>query len=144
MEGRSRRGPQRPYPRIARVNALLLEILAEEVERRSDADERLRLVTLTAVDCERGLRQAVVYLASLPDEAVEGLEEHRKALQRAIGEQARLKHTPMLTFKVDPAIRAGAAVEEALRRAKPLPPELPSDGPATDGPPSDEPADEAE
>ncbi|MCU1493758.1 MAG: ribosome-binding factor [Acidimicrobiaceae bacterium] len=121
MEGRHRRGPQRPYPRVARVNALLLEILAEEVERRADADERLRLVTLTGVVCEPGLSQAVVYVASLAPDAADGLEDHRKALQAVIGAQVRMKRTPLLSFAVDPAIVAGAAVEAALRRAKPLP-----------------------
>lgn len=116
------------------MNALLLEILAEEVERRSDADERLRLLTLTAVDCEPGLRQAVVYLSSLTSEAADALEEHRKALQREIGAQARLKRTPMLSFAADPAISAGAAVEDALRRAKPLRPETDDADPSPDAP----------
>lgn len=126
MEGSRKRGPSRPYPRVARVNALLLEVIAEELERLADTDERLRLVTLTAVACEPGLRQAVVYVASLPDEAGEALEEHRRALQGVIGAQVRMKRTPTLSFSVDPAIEAGAAVEAALRRAKPVP-ERPSD-----------------
>jgi len=120
VDGSRRRAPQRPYPRVARVNALLQEILADELERRADADERLRLLTITAVECEPGLRQAVVYMASLPAEAVEALEEHRRALQRAIGTEARLKRTPALGFRADPAVQAGAAVEDALRRAKPV------------------------
>ena len=38
-----------PYP-LARVNQLLRQVLAEELERLADADERLRLVTVTSVD----------------------------------------------------------------------------------------------
>src|SRR6201986_3133227 len=110
--GASRRyTPKRPYPRGARVNELLREVLAEELERLADADDRLELLTLTAVACEPGLRHAVVYLASLTDPGVEALEEHRKELQSAVGAQVRMKRVPALRFAVDPAIEAGIRVE---------------------------------
>ena len=112
-----RRGPVRPYPRLARVNALVHEVLAEEIERLAVADDRLALVTITDVACEGDLRRAVVYLASLAPGAAEALEERRRVLQRAIASQARLKRTPILEFVVDPAIVEGARIEEALRRA---------------------------
>ncbi|HUZ21704.1 MAG TPA: ribosome-binding factor A [Acidimicrobiales bacterium] len=120
MAGSRRRAIQHPYPRIARVNALLREVLADEVERVADADERLRLLTVTAVVCEPDLRHAVVYLASLPEGAAEALEEHRRGLQSAIGAQVRMKRTPTLSFAADPAIAAGERIEEALRRARPV------------------------
>jgi len=112
-----RRGPVRPYPRLVRVNALVHEVLAEEIERLAVADDRLALVTITDVACAGDLRHAVVYLASLAPAASEALEERRRALQRAIASQARLKRTPTLEFVVDPAIVEGARIEEALRRA---------------------------
>ena len=66
------RAPKRDYPRMARVNALLQEIIGDELERIDD--ERLELVTVTAVDCESDLRRAVVQFDSLrgaeDDEAV--------------------------------------------------------------------------
>lgn len=120
MVGSRRRAQQRPYPRVVRVNALLQEILADELERLADVDERLRMVTITAVECEPGLRQAVVFLSSLPEVAADALEEQRRVLQRAIGDEARMKRTPALAFRADPGVQAGAAVEEALRRAKPI------------------------
>ncbi len=61
-----------PYPRSLRVNQVLRQVLAEELERLADADERLRLVTVTAVDTAPDLRHATVYLSSLSDEAAEG------------------------------------------------------------------------
>ena len=57
------RAPRRDYPRMARVNALLQEIIGDEIERIDD--ERLELVTVTAVDCESDLRRAVVQYDSL-------------------------------------------------------------------------------
>jgi ribosome-binding factor A len=121
MDGRRRRGPQRPYPRVARVNALLVEILAEALERLADSDERLRLLTVTGVKCEPGFSQAVVYLDSLTEDGSQALSDHRKALQALIARQVHLRRTPLLSFTADPAIAAGAAVEAALRRAKPIP-----------------------
>ena len=110
------------YARSLRINQVLREVLAEELERLADADERLRLLTITSVDTAPDLRNATVYLNTLEDEAAEALEERRTQLQRTVGRQMRIKRTPRLTFRADPAIRSGAAVEEALRRVR-RPPE---------------------
>ena len=103
------------YPRSLRVNQVLRQVVAEELERLADADERLRMVTVTSVDTASDLRTATVYLATLDDDAAEALEERRPQLQRLIGSQVRMKRTPRLTFAADPAIVAGARVEEVLR-----------------------------
>jgi len=113
-----RHNPLRRYPRAARVNALVHEVVAEEIEKASDADERLSLVTVTGVECEPDLRRAVVYLASLAVGVEEALEEHRRAFQSALGAQSHLKRTPQLRFVADPAVEAGNRIEDALRRAR--------------------------
>ena len=105
-----------PYKRSLRVNQVLRQVLAEELERLADADERLRLVTVTAVDTAPDLRHATVYLSSLSEEAADGLAERRAQLQRAVGRQTRMKRTPLLEFLVDPAVVAGGRIDEALRR----------------------------
>ncbi|HEX3980880.1 MAG TPA: 30S ribosome-binding factor RbfA [Acidimicrobiales bacterium] len=107
-----------PYPRSLRVNQVLRQVVAEELERLADADERLRLVTVTAVDTAPDLRQATVYLSSLTDDSAEALAERRTQLQRAVGRQVRMKRTPQLEFLVDPAVVAGGRVEEVLRRIR--------------------------
>jgi ribosome-binding factor A len=109
-------GGAAPYPRALRVNEVLRQIVAEELERLADADERLRLLTVTSVDTSADLRHATVYLGSLEEEAAEALEERRTQLQRAVGRQVRMKRTPRLQFAADPAVAAGARVEEVLRR----------------------------
>lgn len=124
---RSRRAAH-PYPRTARVNTLLQEILAEGLERLADTDERLRLLTCTAVICEPDLRHAKVLLASLPGEAAAALEEHRRPLQAQIAAEARLRRTPALEFLADPALEAAERLEAALRRAG-----IREDGEAGDG-----------
>jgi ribosome-binding factor A len=98
------------------VNELLREVLADEIERLADADERLRLATVTGVDTSADLRHATVFLASLPGERSEALDEHRIRLQRVIGRQVRMKRTPQLGFSPDPAVASGAKVDEILRR----------------------------
>jgi ribosome-binding factor A len=104
------------------VNEVLREVLADALERLSDTEDEVGLLTVTGVECSTDLRHAVVYLASLTDPAAEVLEEHRLALQREIARQVRLKRTPKLAFAVDPGVVHGAIVDDALRRlAQPEP-----------------------
>ena len=103
-----------PYPRALRVNQVLRQILAEELERLADADE-VPMVTVTSVEVAPDLRTAVVYLASLDEATAVVLEERRRGLQRTVGAQTTMKRTPRLSFRADPAIAAGSRVEELLR-----------------------------
>ena len=105
-----------PYARSLRVNQVLRQVVAEELERLADADERLRMVTVTSVDSTTDLRQATVYLSSLTDDAADALGERRVQLQRAVARQTQLKRTPQLSFAQDPAVVAGGRVEDVLRR----------------------------
>jgi ribosome-binding factor A len=91
------------------------EVLADELERLSVADDRVGILTITAVTVDPDLRHAKVLLASLPEAAKEVLDENRIRLQSAVGRQVRMKRTPQLSFSVDPAITQGERVEEILR-----------------------------
>ena len=110
------------YPRMARVNELCREILADELELIED--ERLELVTIINVDVDPDLRRARVDFSSLgegEDEAAEALEEHRHRLQTAIAKQARLRNTPELRFAVDTVIEYADRIEELLAAQPPIP-----------------------
>jgi ribosome-binding factor A len=74
VDRRGRIGNSRRYPRTARINEVLREVIAEELERLADEDPRLDLLTVTHVEAEPDLRHATVLLASLPDEAVTGCD----------------------------------------------------------------------
>jgi len=113
------------YPRTYRLNQVLREVLAEELERLAERDDQL--LTITGVTVEADLRNAIVWLASLPEEAAERLEADRVALQAAVARQTRLKRTPRLTFRADPAVVAGSAIEDAIRRIR-QEPEIPPVG----------------
>ncbi len=102
------------YPRALRVNQVLRQVVAEELERLADADE-LPMVTVTSVEVAADMRTAVVFLASADEVTLEVLDEHRRHLQRLIGTQMTIKRTPRLSFRADPAIAAGSRVEELLR-----------------------------
>ncbi len=84
----------------------------------ADADERLRLVTVTSVDTAPDLRHTTVYLSSLSEDAADALEERRPQLQHTLGRQVRMKRTPRLAFAVDPAVVAGSRVDEVLRKIR--------------------------
>lgn len=109
-------GSRHPYPRTARVNQILREIISDELVRLSDIDERLGLLTVTGVDTTADLNQAMVFFDSLSEEVRVALEERRAQIQASVNVQTRLKRTPRLTFMADPAIASGTAVEEILRR----------------------------
>ncbi len=111
-------GSHHPYPRTVRVNQILREVISEELVRISDVDERLGLLTVTGIDTSPDMRHAIVFFDSLSDEVVVALEERRAQLQSAVNAQTRLKRTPRLSFRADPAVASGSIVEELLRRRR--------------------------
>ena len=111
------RGPvgSHRYPRTARLNEVLREIIAESLEVIADEDERLELLTITGVEAERDLRRATVFFSARHEHADQGVEEHRTKLQAEINRQARFKRTPQLAFVEDPAVASGWKIEGILR-----------------------------
>jgi ribosome-binding factor A len=112
------------YPRTARVNEVIVEIVAEELSRLSDP--RLELVTLTGAEASSDLGYATVYYSALGAGGRQQTEQEAKStsaalhkatphLRRVVGKQVRWRNTPALTFKVDPSIAAGQRIEEILR-----------------------------
>jgi len=129
----SRHGSPRKYPRTARVNEVVREVLADEIEKLSDP--RLGLVTITGVDVSADLQHASVYYSALgqPGSRRGGatvptttddtraatqaaLRSAASHLRAALGRQVRLKYVPELVFHEDPSIAQGERVEEIIRR----------------------------
>ncbi len=101
---------------MARVNELVREVVAEELERLQGSDERLGLITVTHVEVDADLRRARVLLSTLTEQAGEALAEHRPRIQAALGRQVRLRRTPQLSFAADPAIESGRRIDDILRK----------------------------
>ena len=129
--------PRRPsapsthrYPRTARLSTSLQEVIADEL-LRSD-DERLSLVTITAIDVDPEMNRAIVFFDSLLGEdgdagILEALGDHRVRIQGSVGRQIRSKKTPILSFKPDDSIRAAERIERILHDKDTLPERPPSD-----------------
>lgn len=107
----------RQFPRTARLNTLLQEIIAHYLERVDD--DRLGFLTVTGVEVDSDLNRAMVYVSTLADESyddelLEALGEYRKAAQGEVARSARIRKTPEVVFQLDPAVRTGARIEDIL------------------------------
>lgn len=118
MSRRSRRPDAggRRYAREARLNELLRQILAEELDRI--ADPALEWVSVTEVHTDRDLTQATVFVSTLDDdrdhEILEALGSHRGRLQDTINAQARVRRTPPLSFRIDETLRSAQRIDDIL------------------------------
>ena len=114
---RERGNSTRNYARTARLNEVIREVIAEELVRLDD--DRLVDVAITAVEVDSDLSRGVVWFDTLDDgrddEILEALEDSRWRVQAAIGRQTTFKRTPVLSFRVDMAIRTGERIESILR-----------------------------
>ena len=131
-----KRTPSRDYPRTARLNTLVQEIVAEELERIDD--ERLELVTVTSGVVDGDLARAVVYYdhgkgEEAEEQIQEAFGELRGRLQGAVGRQAKVKRTPELRFEPDKVIRNALRIEDVLRGLKEAEP-APTAEPSADEP----------
>lgn len=104
------------YPRVARVNELLREVIAEAIERIADEDNNLELVTVTAVETEPNLSSATVFISSVADDSLDSLELVRTRIQGLVASEVRLKRTPQLHFVVDEGVTNGSRIDEILRK----------------------------
>ncbi|MDH3303401.1 MAG: ribosome-binding factor A [Acidimicrobiia bacterium] len=158
----------RQYPRTARLNTLLQEIVADFFERVDD--DRFEMLTVTGVEVDNDLNRAQVFVSALggiplstpdpadggdastpaadsdadPDrELLDALADYRKPVQAKIGREARIRKTPEVVFVIDPAVRSGARIDQILAAISPSGPD-PTDAEPESGPdPADDvPADE--
>lgn len=118
----ARRRPSAPrqFSRTDRVGELIREIVASELERIGD--ERLDLVTITAVDVDGSLEHAEVYYSSLSaeeegrtEEVAEALEELRWKLQQVVNREVRARRTPQIRFRPDTVLSSALRIDEILR-----------------------------
>jgi ribosome-binding factor A len=123
---------RRRFARTLRVNEVVREVIADELERCSDP--RLEMVTVTGVNVSPDLRHATVFYAALgrhDGDVPAALHAAAPHLRGVLGEQVRLKYLPRLQFREDPAIEHGQRVEEIIRGLHRDPGETPATGEGT-------------
>ncbi len=109
---------RRRHERTARLSETLREVIADELAKLDD--DRLTMVTITAVEVDSEMNKGVVYFDSLQgvegdEKIVEALGEYRKRLQHEIAVQVKSRRTPVLQFKPDETMRAAARIDAVLR-----------------------------
>ncbi len=107
---------QHSFPRTDRLSSLFAKILASEIERIADIDERLFLLTLTGVVVYPDLSHATIFLDAPEGFDFDILEEYKGRLKTSIASLSRLKRVPALHFMPDPAIAAGSKVDTVIRQ----------------------------
>ena len=103
------------YQRSARLNELLREVIAEELEKIDD--DELEMVSISAVQVDNELTKARIYLSTLseePDLVLSQMNRYKGKLRKAIGSQARIRRVPELVFFIDPAITTGGRIDQIL------------------------------
>jgi len=103
---------------MRRVNEAVREVVSARLAEGL-RDPRIGFVTVTSVDTSPDLRQARVYVSVLgtDDERAEtmaGLESAHGVIQRTVGRELRMKHTPTLQFVFDESIDRGMRISELL------------------------------
>jgi ribosome-binding factor A len=95
----------------------IARVLREEV-----TDPRVRMVTLTRVDCAPDLSNALVFWSSIEardadevDEVADGLASAAPFVRRSLAGVLPLRRTPRLDFRHDPSLAQGAQMLSLLK-----------------------------
>lgn len=107
------------FHRTDRISETIREIVATELERIDD--DRLQMVTVTAVDVDNDLATAKVYYSALTaeseghlDEVTEALEGARWPIQRVVNGAVRARRTPQISFHPDDVLRNALRIDDLL------------------------------
>lgn len=107
--------------RLARVNEQVKEVLGELLGELKDP--RIGFVTITGVETTPDLSAAEVWFTVLDDDpealasTEEGLASAAPMLRRELGARVRMRRTPQLVFRHDPAPGYGRHIERLLSEA---------------------------
>lgn len=109
------------YSRAQRVGTLIRRELAPELQRVA-ADERLGLVTLTAVDVSPDLRQARIFVTSLgtvaPPLLLARLEHYAGRLRHHLAGRLGTRVVPRLVFRYDESAERAARLGDIFRELR--------------------------
>lgn len=100
--------------RIKKINELIRELVAESL---AENISREYIFTVKAVETERDLKHAIVWISVLGDEDkfLEELKDHQKEIRHFVTGKMVSKYTPLIEFKIDHSEEYVAHIEELLR-----------------------------
>ena len=106
------------FSRRERLNALLVRLLSELLQRRSK-DPRIVGVTVTGAEISPDLRHAQIFISLVGDAAAKetalaGLASAGPFFRNSLGKMMRAKRIPELHFRFDASLETGAHMEELL------------------------------
>ncbi|NIS78806.1 MAG: 30S ribosome-binding factor RbfA [Anaerolineales bacterium] len=106
------------HARARRIGDRIREELALLLQREVD-DPRLIMVTVTAVDVDRELAYATIYVTAMGgeerrDEVMTALRGARGFLRRELATKIQLRSFPQLRFTWDASQERGARIDELL------------------------------
>lgn len=107
--------------RTAKIARAILEAVSSTV-LHGLKDPRVKNVTVIHVDVSEDVRSAKVYVSVMGDEKVQaltirGLKAARGFLQSKVADRLQTKHTPILTFILDPSVKRSAESSALIRQA---------------------------
>jgi ribosome-binding factor A len=107
------------FNRTDRISEAIREIVATELERHDD--DRLELVTVTAVEVDGDLQTAKVYYSALTaeadghaDEVGDALEDIRWGIQKVVNGAIRARKTPQISFHPDDVLRHALHIDDLI------------------------------
>lgn len=114
-------------PRLKRVNELLKQEISLIIQK--DFVFHNALVTVNAVEITTDLKQGMVYVGILGNDAdreraLHDLAKRRAFIQGRIAKRVTLRETPQLMFRVDNSVERGSSVISIMEDIE-IPDELP-------------------
>lgn len=106
--------------RIEKINALIQETLAYEIQKTITAE--LDIITVTAANVSSDLRSVKVSIDVLGSEdkqkqIIKTLNEHKRQLQNSLA-KLQFQYTPVINFAIDLGAKNVAEVEAILDNLK--------------------------
>ena len=125
--------------RMRRVDEAVREVLGDVLQHGELKDPRIGFATITGVRTSTDLSHATVLVSVLQigdqehgaEDTLAGLRSAVGYLQRRVGQELGLKHTPVLKFELDTTIDRAMRIQEILD--DPPPPAVPDDENAEQG-----------
>jgi ribosome-binding factor A len=100
-----------------------LQVEIADLLRREVKDPRLEMVTVTAVNIDRELEHANVFVAAMGDDSrrsdiLRALESAKGFIRREVGRRVQLRRTPAIEFHWDASPDRAEHVEQLLDTLK--------------------------